>query len=129
MPDVLCQQAAGDVKGVFYGEVIAACLIVAELYLKQVVTVGDSCGNGSFGILMDVLQLLLKEVERAEFFFQHDNLPEILLHCEAYFVFGLVELEAAGFHAYFCEFVGLHNLSSGKKGLDGSDAANDAVFQ
>ena len=127
--DVLCQQAARQGEGVLDVDARAAGVVLPELYLEQVVAVGDAGADGGIHVLMYLGQLRLDHAERAELLLQHGHLPEVLLGGEAHLVFGLAAQEAVFLDVDLGQLVALHNLSSGEEGQRGIDAAHQSVLQ
>ena len=128
MTDILGQQIPGKSQAIFQIDTATLRFVTAQLHLKQVIPVADTCLHGSLGILGYTGQLFFHRLQSMQFFFQHDYLPEIILHRKRYLIFRTAKLETACFYSGFRQFITVYQLSAGKQRQGSRYTSDDSIL-
>ena len=125
---VLGDEELNDGGGIAQGELLTGDIVLAQLYLQEVVAHGDACLQGDIDILGDISEQRLDGLDGLHLLLKGHELPEVLLGGLLDLVLGELQLQTADVLAHLCQAVAVDDLSSSEDGLHSSDTADGTIL-
>ena len=114
---VLRQQETDDGDAILQFQALTLDVVLAQLYLQQVVAHSQTSAHSYIDIIMDASQQCIDSIDGLHLLLQRGQLPEVLFGSLFHLVFRQLQLETTDVLANFGEFVAVDDLPTGKHGL------------